>query len=235
MNIKSKGWNGAAGPGGEVVEKEIPETPSETEAPETLAALEAEIDKDAEEGLGEEMSEAYADLLRRAMEDTAEEKTERVVGADETAGPATEAARVSASHAGEEAGRVSLMLRCGHVGAHVLALAVVFWVSFSASASLGTYSDHVSFATQLSTANSYLSGYASVVTLLGVPTVLMAASLAGRGAMPSRLALAAAAADLLLAAAMASVAAAFAFPAPAFAGVVFAALGVCAAVSVWKA
>lgn len=231
MNIKGKGWNGAAASDDEADEKETPETPAESEVPETLDGEEVEIDDVSEEGFAEEeMSEAYEDLLRRAMEDAGDE--EDASGEGETARPAAPAAQAEVSPA---VGRAGVMLRCGHVAAHVLALAVVFWVSFSASASLGTYSGSVSITTQLSTANSYLSGYAPVVAVLGLPAVLMAASLAGRGAMPSRLALAAAAADLLLAAALTSVGLAFAFPAPVVAGVLFAALGVLAAVSAWKA
>lgn len=206
MNIKSKGWRAVADVDDETAEKGFAE---------------------------EEMSEAYADLLRRAIEDAGDEKSEVE---DTRSGQAAAVPVAPASRpTGEGPSQASLMLRCGHIAAHVLALFAVFWVSFSASASLGTYTGPVSVGTQLSTANSYLSGYAPVVAVLGLPAVLMAASLAGRPAGSSRLALAAVAADLLLAAALASVGLAFAFPAPAAAGALFAALGVCGTVSAWKA
>lgn len=232
MNIKSKGWRAGAGPDDEAAEKETPETTAETEIPETPAAEEIEIDEAAEE----EMSEAYADLLRRAMEDAGDEKDEvKDTRSDQTATATPTPTAPGPSPSEEGPSQAGLMLRCGHIAAHVLALAAVFWVSFSASASLSAYSSAASVGTQLSTANSYLSGYAPVVAVLGLPAVLMAASLAGRPAGSARLALAAAAADLLLAAALASVGLAFAFPAPVVAALLFAALGACATVSAWKA
>lgn len=216
MNIKGKGWNVAAGAGTDAAAET-----AGREASEELDDLTIADEDSAAEAPGEELSEAYADLLKRAMEQA----------------PATvpTPAPVPAALAAQGISQASAMLRCGHIAAHGLVLAAMFWVAFGAASSWTVAGDSMGLSAQLANAFSYMTSYALAITLLGSPAVLVSASLPGRGAQGQRLACAGACVDGIVGLVLAGMAVAFSTPAPGLLAAVYLALAVLAVVSVLKA
>lgn len=221
MNIKGKGWSASA--------RAAEETPAQAEpagATEEGVADEA-IQPAAAEAYGDmpaELGEAYADLLRRAAEE---------VAAQAEPAAASFSAPVAPPAAG--LGQVAVMLRCGHIAAHGLILAAIFWVAFGSTFSWASSSADLGMSAQLSSAFSYLTSYALAAALLGSPAVLMAASLPGRAAGGQRLACAAACIDGVTGLLLAGMALGFQTTAPGLVAAAYLALGAVAVVSVMKA
>lgn len=240
ISIKSKGHpadetSADEAEGLDMAKAAAPEGTHDVDGGETPEADELVIDDEPDEDMfaaDEPQSEAYLDYMERVME----EKGYEPAPSQPEARMETSAVYDPGSAAGPqpETSKLSYMLRCGSIAAHVLVTAALFALSFNGSSSYGV-SDTVSLSLQTSATLSYLASYALATAMLGLPAVLLAASLPGRVTTSSRYALAASAADALVAATAVAVAFAFGYVPAACLATAFAGLAAAAAVSVAKA